>query len=56
MTEPTRRREPHLDRDEGPAVREYAIVLVVIALISVVALILFGPQTEHVLSTVSHSV
>lgn len=56
MAEPTRGPEPNLDRDERPAVREYAIVLVVIALISVVALILFGPQTEQILSTVSHSV
>ena len=43
-------------RGEGPALREYAIVLAVIALISVVALLLFGPQTEAILSTSSGGV
>ncbi len=42
--------------EPGPRYREYALVLVAIAIVGAVALALFGGQTSHVLSVVSPAI
>jgi Sec-independent protein translocase protein TatA len=56
MAAPNRRLQDTQDHDHRPSIREYGIALAIIALIAVVAFIVFGPETETILSTVSHSV
>lgn len=57
MAAPNQQLQQRADHDDHrPSIREYAIALGVLALIAVVAFIVFGPQTETILSTVSHSV
>ena len=46
-----------LDRDEeGQGLAEYALILVLIALVAIVALIFLGGQVSKILSTVGSSV
>jgi Flp pilus assembly pilin Flp len=49
---------PHLlDRDErGQGLAEYALILVLIAIVAIVSLIFFGGQVSKMLSTVGTSV
>ncbi len=49
---------PHLlDRDEeGQGLAEYALILVLIAIVAIVALIFLGGQVSTILSTVGNSV
>ena len=56
MAAPNHQLQRTQDDDRRPNIREYAIALAVLALIAVVALIVFAQQTETILSTVSHSV
>ena len=52
-----RRHLIELDRaSEGPRLAEYAVILIVIAVIALGALLLTGSQTTMILSTVSGSV
>jgi hypothetical protein len=52
-----RRRLTDWNREnQGPRIGEYAIILVVVALIGFLALALAGGQTSMILSTVSGSV
>ena len=46
-----------LDRDEaGQGLAEYALILVLIAIVAIVALIFLGGQLSQILSTVGNSV
>jgi hypothetical protein len=55
MAVPNDQRRPRYG-DDRPNVREYAIALALITLSAIVAFIVFGQETETILSTVSHSV
>jgi hypothetical protein len=56
MAAPNHQLQRARNDEPRPSIREYAIVLGVLALIAGVAFIVFGPQTETILSTVSGSV
>ena len=56
MAAPNHQLQRTRDDELRPSIREYAIALAVLALIAGVAFIIFGPQTETILSTVSGSV
>ena len=45
-----------LGRDEGQGLVEYALILVLIAIVAVTALIFFGGQVSEILSDVGNSV
>ena len=45
-----------LDDPNGPGLLGYAAILVILAGIVVIAFVLFGPQTERVMQTISPAV
>ena len=47
---------PSIRNDEGQGLAEYALILTLIAMVSVIALIFLGTQVSTMLDTVGHSV
>ena len=45
-----------LEREEGQALVEYALILALIAIVAIIALIFLGNQVSKVLSTVGKSI
>jgi pilus assembly protein Flp/PilA len=45
-----------LDREEGQGLAEYALILVLVALVAIVALIFLGGQISGLLTTVGSSI
>jgi pilus assembly protein Flp/PilA len=43
-------------REEGQGLAEYALILVLIAVVAIVALVFFGSQIRSMLSTVGNSI
>jgi len=48
-------RSPYLQREKGQGLVEYAVILVLVAIVVITALEVLGPQIGNIYSTISNS-